>query len=104
MQEVVATAMDNADRYYQVMTTRTVDDTVKDPRDAAQAFKAVASQWLQQRWQASTVLAALSAGEVFFLGLLWRLTDDMAAPLAASMMMSSVEYAFMRKMGTKRQS
>ncbi|DBB17711.1 hypothetical protein WJX82_007257 [Trebouxia sp. C0006] len=95
--EVVATAMENADRYYRVMTNG-VSGTAKDPDNAAKAFKAVASQWLQQRQQACTVLAALTAAEVLFLGLLWRMTGDMAAPLTAAMMMTSVEYAFVRKL------
>jgi len=97
IQEVVATAMENADRYYRVMTNG-VSGTAKDPDNAAKAFKAVASQWLQQRQQACTVLAALTAAEVLFLGLLWRMTGDMAAPLTAAMMMTSVEYAFVRKL------
>ncbi len=97
LQEVVATAMDNADRYYRVMTNG-VNGTGKDPDNAAKAFKAVASQWLQQRQQACTVLAVLTAAEVSFLGLLWRLTGDMAAPLTAAMMMTAVEYAFVKRL------
>ncbi len=80
--------MENADRYYRVMTNG-VSGTAKDPDNAAKAFKAVASQWLQQRQQACTVLAVLTAAEVLFLGLLWRMTGDM---------MTSVEYAFVRKL------
>lgn len=102
--EVVATAMQNADRYYRVMTN-SMNGTTKDPDNAAKAFKAVASQWLQQRQQACTVLAVLTAGEVLFLGLLWRLTGDMAAPLTAATMMTAVECAFVRKLtdaGTKQ--
>lgn len=104
LQEVVATAMQNADRYYRVMTS-SMNGTTKDPDNAAKAFKAVASQWLQQRQQACTVLAVLTAGEVLFLGLLWRLTGDMAAPLTAATMMTAVECAFVRKLtdaGTKQ--
>lgn len=86
--------MENADRYYKVMTNSTAS---RDSDSAAQAFKAVASQWLQQRQQACLVLAVLTAGEVSFLGLLWRVTDDMAAPLAAAMMLTAVEYAFIKK-------
>ena len=96
LQEIVASAMENADRYYKVMAN-SADGTGKDPESAAEAFKAVASQWLQQRLQACMVLAVLTAGEVSFLGLLWRLTDDMAAPLAAAMMLTAVEYAFIKK-------
>ncbi|KAL3140555.1 hypothetical protein ABBQ32_005134 [Trebouxia sp. C0010 RCD-2024] len=92
--EIVASAMENADRYYKVMTNSTAS---RDSDSAAQAFKAVASQWLQQRQQACLVLAVLTAGEVSFLGLLWRVTDDMAAPLAAAMMLTAVEYAFIKK-------
>ena len=94
--------MDNADRYYKVMTNNVAG---RDPDSAAQAFKAVASQWLQQRQQACLVLAVLTAGEVSFLGLLWRVTDDMAAPLAAAMILTAVEYAFIKKVidvGTKK--
>ena len=103
LQDIVVTAMDNADRYYRVMSNG-VNATAKDPEDAAKAFKAVASQWLQQRQQACTLLAVVTAGEVIFMGLLWRLTDDMAAPMAAATMMTAVEYAFVKKLvdpGTK---
>ena len=103
LQEVVATAMDNADRFYKVMTNR-ADDAFKDPDSAAEAFKVVASQWLQQRSQASLLLATLTAGEVLFLGVLWRLSNDMAAPLAASIMMTAVDFAFIKKLGSKTQS
>ena len=51
------------------------------------------------------MLAVLTAGEVSFLGLLWRVTDDMAAPLAAAMILTAVEYAFIKKVidvGTKK--
>lgn len=88
--------MENADRYYRVMAN-SADGMHKSPDSAAQAFKAVASQWLQQRQQACLVVAVLAAGEVSFLGLLWRLTDDMAAPLAAAMMLTAVEYAIVKK-------
>ena len=96
LQEIVASAMKNADRYYRVMANST-DGIDKSPDSAAQAFKAVASQWLQQRQQACLVVAVLTACEVSFLGLLWRMTDDMAAPLAAAMMLTAVEYAFVKK-------
>ena len=88
--------MENADRYYKVMANST-DASGTNSDSAAEAFKAVASQWLQQRQQACMVVAVLSAGEVSFLGLLWRLTGDMSAPLAAAMMITAVEYAFVKK-------
>lgn len=98
LQEVVSTAMTNADRYYRVMANNGVASTPQDPQSAATAFKAVASQWLQQRAHASMLLALITAGEVTFLGLLWRLTGDMASPLAAAVLLTAVEYVFIKKL------
>lgn len=94
---VVATAVENADRYYRVMAT-SVSSVPQDPTSAAKAFKAVASQWLQQRQSACTALAVMTGTEVLFLGLLWRLTNDMAAPTTAAMLLTAVEYAFVKKL------
>lgn len=53
-QEVVETAMANADRYYRVMTSS------REAEEATLAFKAVCLAWLE-RQQASSSLAALMA-------------------------------------------
>ena len=95
-QDVVATAVSNADRYYRVMANGTPHQ--EDPQSAATAFKEVASQWLKQRNDASTLLAVMTAGEVAFLGLLWRLTGDMAASISAALLLTAVEYAFVKKL------
>ena len=101
VQDVVAAAMQNADRFYKVTVNNRTDDTVRDPDGAAEAFKVVASEWLEHRQQACSALATLAAGEVLFLGCLWRLSGDMAAPLAASIMLTAADFAFIRKMGSK---
>lgn len=93
--------MQNADRFYKVTVNNRTDDTVRDPDGAAEAFKVVASEWLEHRQQACSALATLAAGEVLFLGCLWRLSGDMAAPLAASIMLTAADFAFIRKMGSK---
>lgn len=97
LQDVVATAITNADRYYRVMANG-ASSMPQDPQSASAAFKAVASQWLQHRQHASTVLATMTAAEVAFLGLLWRMTGDMAAPISAAMLLTAVEYAFVKKL------
>lgn len=98
LQDVVATAMSNADRYYRVMANDGPSSSPQDPQSAASAFKAVAAQWLQQRQHASTLLALMTAGEVTFLGLLWRLTGDMASSLSAAVLLTAVEYVFIKKL------
>ena len=95
------TATDNADRYYKVMATGLTD---RNPTAASAAFKAVAEQWMTTRVQACTLQAVMTATEVLFLTLLWRLNGDMSAPLTAAMMMTGVEYAFRKKLVDARSS
>lgn len=57
-QEVVATALVNADRYYRVMEP-------ERPEEAARAFKNVAQAWLAQRNSSSRLSGFLLAGQVF---------------------------------------
>lgn len=49
-------------------------------------------------------LAALvSGGEIFYLGLLWMNTHDLAAPMAAGLLAGSVEAAFLlRTLGPRK--
>lgn len=56
-QEVVATALVNADRYYRVMAPGR-------PEEAAHAFKNVAQAWLAQRKSSSRLSGFLLAGQV----------------------------------------
>jgi hypothetical protein len=96
--EVVSNAIQNADRYYKVMAVDSSSNSPQTPDSAAQAFKAVAFTWLVNRQQACTILALLTAFEVAFQGFLWRLTGDMAAPIAAALMMTAVDLSFVKQL------
>ncbi|KAK9813148.1 hypothetical protein WJX72_009864 [[Myrmecia] bisecta] len=90
---VVEAAMRNADRYYRLMSGPHQDDADK----SCIAFKSVAATWLNRKKVAGSFTAVLTAFEVVFLGILWRETGDLAAPLTAAMLSYSVDFAQLHK-------
>jgi hypothetical protein len=61
-------------------------------RDSEEAFKNVALMWLAKRQVAARFAGAISSFEVFYLGLLWLETGDLAAPLAAALAINAVDF------------
>ena len=57
-QEVVETAMANADRYYRVMTSS------KEAEESTRAFKAVSQAWLERQQESSNLAAIMASLEV----------------------------------------
>lgn len=57
-QEVVETAMANADRYYRVMTSS------RESEEATRAFKAVSLAWLARQQASSNLAAIMASSEV----------------------------------------
>lgn len=112
--ETVKDALDNADRFYRVMAVENVNGERDDGRsggftsavEAAAAFKVVAVTWLARRQVAARFAATMSALEVLYLGILWQLTGDLAAPLMAALAAGGVDFAYiragMRSVGGKR--
>lgn len=86
--DVIKDALDNADRYYRVMT-----GPGEDTMDAEDAFRKVALLWLARRQVAARFAAAISSFEVFYLGLLWFETGDLMAPLVAAFALNAVDFA-----------
>eukprot|EP00889_Picochlorum_renovo_P000895 jgi/Picre1/27925/NNA_000887.t1 len=86
--DVIKDALDNADRYYRVMT-----GPGEDTMDAEDAFRKVALLWLARRQVAARFAAAVSSFEVFYLGLLWFETGDLMAPLVAAFAFNAVDFA-----------
>ena len=72
--------------------------TDRNPVAAADAFKAVADQWMHTRMVACNLVALTTAAEVAFVSILWRMTGDITAPVTAAMMLTGVDYAFMKKL------
>ncbi|KAL4440328.1 hypothetical protein ABPG75_003329 [Micractinium tetrahymenae] len=95
--EVVRDAVDNADRYYRLMSMNR-DTTPADAERAANAFRAVALTWMARNQVAVRFAAALGALEVVYLGVLWQVTGDLSAPLVAAMGASAVDFAHIRRL------
>jgi len=89
--EVVQTAVDNADRYYRVMSMD-MRNRGEDAERAALAFKCVSQAYLETRSDASLVAGAISFLDVMYLGALWYLTGDLAAPAVAALAANWVDY------------
>jgi hypothetical protein len=85
--DVIKESLENADRYYKVMA-----GPGENNRDSEEAFKNVALMWLAKRQVAARFAGAISSFEVFYLGLLWLETGDLAAPLAAALAINAVDF------------
>jgi hypothetical protein len=85
--DVIKDALDNADRYYTVM-----GGPGEEKVDQKAAFEVVALTWLARRQLAARFAGAISAFEVFYLGLLWLETDDLTAPMMAAFAITAVDF------------
>jgi hypothetical protein len=85
--DVIKEALENADRYYKVMA-----GPGENNRTSEEAFKNVSLMWLARRQVAARFAGALSSFEIFYLGLLWFETGDLAAPLVAAMALNGVDF------------
>ena len=85
--DVIKDALDNADRYYSVM-----GGPGEEKLDRKAAFEVVALTWLARRQVAARFAGAVSAFEVFYLGLLWLETDDLTAPMMAAFAITAVDF------------
>ncbi|GAB4814131.1 hypothetical protein N2152v2_001177 [Parachlorella kessleri] len=94
--DMVKGALDNADRYYKVMTMSR-DSKSGDAQRAADAFRTVALTWMARSQLVSQLAAGLAVVEVVYLGMLWQETGDLAAPLVAALAASSVDFAHIRR-------
>ena len=90
--DVIKDAFDNSDRYYTVMNAPGVDEGKED-----EAFKTVAITWLARRQVGARFAGAISAFEVFYLGLVWLEVGDLAAPLTTALAMAAVDFINIRK-------
>ncbi|CAG9460931.1 unnamed protein product [Pedinophyceae sp. YPF-701] len=94
--QTVDDALENADRYYRLMWMQP-GRTQEDAQDARRAFEYVARTYVDTWQEASRLSAMLAAGEVIYLGLLWRATGDLWAPFVAAMLPHMVDFYFVRK-------
>ena len=85
--DVIKDALENADRYYKVMA-----GPGENNKTSEEAFKQVSLMWLARRQVAARFAGALSSFEIFYLGMLWLETGDLAAPLVAAMAMNGVDF------------
>lgn len=84
--EVLRNALSNCDRYYDVMGTD------KDKaHDMAIAFKAVVYVYLRDNMSTKTWAFWTSAAQMAYLIFLWRTTGNLAAPIVALSMATSVD-------------
>ncbi|KAK9837306.1 hypothetical protein WJX81_005260 [Elliptochloris bilobata] len=90
--EVVDTAVANADRYYRLVAMGMASRSGDAEWEAA-LFKAAAAQWLSEKKANSSLNALLQIFEVVFLGMLWRATGNLAAPLTAALLANAVDFA-----------
>lgn len=100
---IIKDALDNADRYYRLMGVNANSPSGPSPATeeealrAAEAFKAVAVTWLTRKSLAARWDAALASLEVMYLGCLWQITGDLAAPLTAAIASAAVDFAAVRR-------
>jgi hypothetical protein len=85
--DVIKDALENADRYYKVMAGPGENNETSE-----EAFKQVSLMWLARRQVAARFAGALSSFEIFYLGMLWLETGDLAAPLVAAIAMNGVDF------------
>jgi len=94
--ETIDEALKNSERYYK-LTWLQPGRTKEDAEDARKAFEYVARTYVDT-WQDSSRLTAIfTAGEVIYLGLLWRATGDLWAPFVCTMLPHAVDFYFVRK-------
>jgi len=74
--EVLQSAVENCDRYYQVMNS-----DKSSAVEMASAFKAVTYLWCRQKKQAARAAFGFAAIEVVYASIIWRLTGNLAAPI-----------------------
>lgn len=87
---MVLDAVENADRYYKVIGKS--DGKSKDPELDSLAFKFVARTWFSNNHAAAKLSGVLAFFDIFFLGVLWRLTGDITAPAVVAILGSTVDY------------
>jgi hypothetical protein len=85
--DVIRDALENADRYYKVMAGPGENNARSE-----EAFKNVSLMWLARRQVGARFAGALSSFEIFYLGLLWLETGDLAAPLVAALALNAVDF------------
>jgi len=126
--EVVAAAMDNADRYYRVMSVEAGPSAAAaasaassssasdggsgtgsgggaaDSARAALAFRSVAQTWMDTRHEASIAAAATCFTDVMLLGGLWYAAGNLAAPLVAAFAINAVDYHKMHAAVLRREA
>lgn len=117
--DLIQEAVDNADRYYRVMAVqpsvsprgpttmnpeRSTSGATAGPSAAlpsadenAAAFKSVATTWIKRGQDASKISGMLTALEVIYLGVMWRLTEDMASALVAGFFVQGIDFFFIRR-------
>eukprot|EP00887_Chlorella_sp_A99_P002428 scaffold10.g2428.t1 len=107
--ETVRAALDNADRFYRITAAPAPPAAAAQPAGsgggpdaAADAFRAVALTWLANNFVAGRFAGALAAAEVIYLGALWQLSGDLAAPLAAALAGSAVDFSAIQRQGLLR--
>ena len=85
--DVIKDALENADRYYKVMA-----GPGENNKSSEEAFKSVSLMWLARRQVSARFAGALSSFEIFYLGMLWLETGDLAAPLVAALALNAVDF------------
>lgn len=101
--EVVQEALENADRFYR-LTAVGLDSSPADAERAAEAFRSVALLWMARNQVATRASGLIGAAEIFYLGALWQLTGDLAAPMVAALGSAAVDFANIRRLSVPANS
>eukprot|EP00803_Ostreobium_quekettii_P004933 evm.model.scf_3101.2 EVM.evm.TU.scf_3101.2 scf_3101:12162-15715(-) len=87
----VMSAINNADRYYKVVSMSGVVPGARDSTLNSEAFKFVAQKWLQRNNLTSVLAGALGIADMLYLGVLWQLTGNLVTPMVVALVSSSIE-------------
>jgi hypothetical protein len=101
--EVVEEALENADRFYR-LTAVGPNSSPAEAQRAAEAFRSVALLWLARNQVATRAAGILGAAEIFYLGVLWQCTGDLAAPMVAALGSAAVDFANIRRLSVPANS
>lgn len=87
---VVLDAIDNADRYYKVMSISGKPSTL-DSNVNSEAFKFVAQKWLNRHLLVATLAGVLGLFDMLYLGILWLATGNLMAPTVVAFLAGAVD-------------
>lgn len=92
--DVVQEAINNADRYYRVMSMNT-DTSAQDAETAAQAFKQEASAWLNRHKRVALMAAGWNVLMTMYLGAVYMYCDNFTTPAVAGMLATLAQWYFL---------